>query len=43
VEEAVKLVRAAGGEPASAAEVRAAGEAEDKRLQRGRHAPRLSR
>jgi len=43
VEEAVKLVRAAGGEPASAAEVRAAGDAEDKRLQRGRHAPRLSR
>lgn len=39
IEETAKLVRAAGGEPASAREVRAACEADDKRLRRGRHAP----
>jgi len=39
IEEAVKLVRAAGGEPASVHEVRAACEADDKRLRRGQHTP----
>jgi 3-keto-5-aminohexanoate cleavage enzyme len=43
IEEAAKLMRAVGGEPASAREVRAACEADDERLRRGRHAPRSNR
>jgi hypothetical protein len=37
VEEAVRLVRAAGGEPASAADVRAECTAADMALRRGSH------
>ena len=40
VEEAVRLVRAAGGEPATAAEVRAACTAVDTALKRGKAADR---